>query len=243
MPRIIRIAFASSGSSTCTTWKRRVSAGSFSMYFLYSAQVVARDGAQRAARQRRLQQVGRVAGAGRAAGADQRVRLVDEQDDRLRARTAPRRSPGAAASRTRPSCCAPACSRPTSSARSDTSLSGGGTSPAAMRSAKPSTTAVLPTPASPVRIGLFCRRRIRMSMIWRISSSRPTIGIDLAVARAFGEVDGELLQRLLLAHRRRRDRAAGLARRAHAASRPSRPAPPPASRSRSARNRRSGPRP
>ena len=45
-----------------------------------------------------------------------------------------------------------------------------------MRSAKPSTTAVLPTPASPVRIGLFWRRRIRMSTIWRISSSRPTIG-------------------------------------------------------------------
>ena len=82
-PRIIRMAFSSLGSSTCTTWKRRVSAGSFSMYFLYSAQVVARDGAQLAARQRRLEQVGRVAGAGRAAGADQRVRLVDEQDDRL----------------------------------------------------------------------------------------------------------------------------------------------------------------
>ncbi len=45
-----------------------------------------------------------------------------------------------------------------------------------MRSAKPSTTAVLPTPASPVRIGLFCRRRISTSTIWRISSSRPTIG-------------------------------------------------------------------
>ena len=41
------------------------------------------DGAQLAARQRRLEQVGRVAGAGGAAGADQRVRLVDEQDDRL----------------------------------------------------------------------------------------------------------------------------------------------------------------
>ena len=42
-----------------------------------------RDGAQLAARQRRLEQVGRVAGAGRAAGADQGVRLVDEQDDGL----------------------------------------------------------------------------------------------------------------------------------------------------------------
>ncbi len=71
---------------------------------------------------------------------------------------------------------APACSRPTSSTRRLTSASAGGTSPAAMRSAKPSTTAVLPTPASPVRIGLFCRRRISTSITWRISASRPTIG-------------------------------------------------------------------
>src|SRR5690606_41618264 len=34
-------------------------------------------------RQRRLEQVGGVAGAGGAAGADQRVHFVDEQDDRL----------------------------------------------------------------------------------------------------------------------------------------------------------------
>ncbi len=71
---------------------------------------------------------------------------------------------------------APACSRPMSSVWSDTFCSGGGTSPFARRSANPSTTAVLPTPASPVRIGLFCRRRIRMSTICRISSSRPLTG-------------------------------------------------------------------
>ena len=44
-----------------------------------------RQGAQLAARQGRLEQVGGVAAAFCAAGADQRVRLVDEQDDRLRA--------------------------------------------------------------------------------------------------------------------------------------------------------------
>ena len=44
------------------------------------------------------------------------------------------------------------------------------------RNANPSTTAVLPTPASPVRMGLFCRRRVRMSMTWRISASRPSTG-------------------------------------------------------------------
>ena len=42
------------------------------------------DGAQCAARQSRFQQVRRIAGTGCTAGADQRVGLVDEQDDRLR---------------------------------------------------------------------------------------------------------------------------------------------------------------
>ena len=41
-----------------------------------------RDGAELAARERGLQQVGGVAGARGPAGADQRVRLVDEEDDR-----------------------------------------------------------------------------------------------------------------------------------------------------------------
>src|SRR5438034_1175835 len=40
-PRIMRKAFSSSGSSTLTTWKRRLRAASVSKYFLYSAQVVA----------------------------------------------------------------------------------------------------------------------------------------------------------------------------------------------------------
>ena len=71
---------------------------------------------------------------------------------------------------------APACKSPTSSANILASRSAGGTSPRAMRRAKPSTTAVLPTPASPVKIGLFWRRRISTSTTWRISSSRPTIG-------------------------------------------------------------------
>ena len=149
---------------------------------------------------------------GCAAGADQRVGLVDEQDDRLGRRLdlvddlpqpllelalhagaglqqadverAQRRRPSAAAARRR----------------------------AAMRSAKPSTTAVLPTPASPVRIGLFCRRRIRMSTIWRISSSRPTIG-SISPLRAFSVRSmANLLERLLLAHLRRRHGAARLSR-------------------------------
>ncbi len=60
---------------------------------------------------------------------------------------------------------APACNNPKSKLRMVTFFNCSGTSPDAIRNAKPSTTAVLPTPASPVRIGLFWRRRIRISII------------------------------------------------------------------------------
>ncbi len=89
---------------------------------------------------------------------------------------------------------APACSRPMSSERRVTFCSEGGTSPSAIRRAKPSTTAVLPTPASPVRIGLFCRRRSRMSTTWRISASRPTIW-SISPFRAFSVRSTEYLAR------------------------------------------------
>ena len=42
-----------------------------------------RNRAQRAARERRLEEIGRIAGACRAAGADQRMGFVDEKDDRF----------------------------------------------------------------------------------------------------------------------------------------------------------------
>ena len=54
--------------------------------FLVLAPGRGRDGSQRPARQRRLQEIGRVARPRRAPGADQRVGLVDEEDDRLRGR-------------------------------------------------------------------------------------------------------------------------------------------------------------
>ncbi|SST09393.1 Uncharacterised protein [Acinetobacter baumannii] len=74
---------------------------------------------------------------------------------------------------------APACNRPMSRDNSSTSLSAGGTSPAAIREARPSTMAVLPTPASPTTMGLFFRRRARMSTIWRIAPSRQSTGSSL----------------------------------------------------------------
>ena len=69
------------GSPTCTGWKRRSRAASFSMCLRYSLSVVAPMQRNCAAGQRRLEQVGRVDGALGRAGADQRVQLVDEQDD------------------------------------------------------------------------------------------------------------------------------------------------------------------
>src|SRR6266404_3249838 len=52
----------------------------------------------------------------------------------------------------------------------------GGTSPSEMRCAKPSTMAVLPTPGSPIKTGLFLVRRHRIWMTRSTSPSRPTSG-------------------------------------------------------------------
>ena len=60
-------------------WNRRSSAASFSMCFLYSFERGGADALQLSARQGRFQHVGGVDGALRAAGADDRVQLVDEQ--------------------------------------------------------------------------------------------------------------------------------------------------------------------
>ena len=51
-----------------------------------------------------------------------------------------------------------------------------GTSPSTIRRAKPSTTAVFPTPGSPIRTGLFLVRRERTWIVRRTSSSRPITG-------------------------------------------------------------------
>ena len=172
--RSISTAFASSGSATCTVWKRRVRAGSFSMCFLYSAQVVApivrrvpraRAGLSRLA----ASPVPAAPPAPTSVCASSMNRITGVADACTSSTTWRRRLSNS------PFMLAPACSSPTSSTRNSTSRRDGGTSPATMRCAKPSTTAVLPTPASPTSMGLFCRR-MRMSTTWRISSSRPTTG-------------------------------------------------------------------
>jgi hypothetical protein len=74
---------------------------------------------------------------------------------------------------------APATSAPRSSARTRCCLRLSGTSPLVMRRAIPSTIAVLPTPGSPIRTGLFLVRRDSTCIERRISSSRPMTGSSL----------------------------------------------------------------
>ena len=57
-----------------------------------------------------------------------------------------------------------------------------GTSPEKMRSARPSTTAVFPTPGSPMRHGLFLVRRESICMTLMISDSRPMTGSSFPLA-------------------------------------------------------------
>src|SRR6266545_3341028 len=70
----------------------------------------------------------------------------------------------------------PASSATWSSATRRASFRAGGTSPAAMRWASPSTIAVLPTPAFPISAGLFLFCRRRMSTTRAISASRQRTG-------------------------------------------------------------------
>ena len=76
----------------------------------------------------------------------------------------------------------PAIIEPMSSAIRRLPFSPSGTSPSAIRRARPSTIAVLPTPGSPIKTGLFFVRRESTWMTRRISSSRPMTGSILPSA-------------------------------------------------------------
>ena len=105
---------------------------------------------------------------------------------------------------------APAMSAPRSSEITRLSLSPSGTSPRTIRWARPSTIAVLPTPGSPIRTGLFFVRRERTWMTRRTSSSRPMTGSSLPGAGLGRQVAAVLLERLIgaLGVRRRHPLAA-----------------------------------
>ena len=134
------------------------------------------DAAELAAGEHRLQQV---AGGDRSfgrAGADDRVQLVDEEDDpalgaldlrRGRPSAAPRTRRGTSSRRAGSRCRAPRRVGPSSLRERRR---------ATIRCASPSTIAVLPTPGSPISTGLFFVRRESTWITRRISSSRPITG-------------------------------------------------------------------
>ena len=78
-----------------------------------------------------------------------------------------------------PRYCVPASSPEISIEMISLFLIAAGTSPFTMACAKPSTTAVLPTPASPTRTGLFLVRRAKISQASWISLLRPITGSNL----------------------------------------------------------------
>ena len=156
------------------------------------------DAAQLAARERRLEHVGGVHRALGRAGADERVQLVDEEDDLARARRSISLSTALSRSSNSPRYLAPATSAPRSSETSLRSCRPSGTSPSTMRWARPSTIAVLPTPGSPISTGLFLVRRestcIDAADLLVAADDR----IELALRGRLGEVAAVALERLEL---------------------------------------------
>ena len=166
------------GSLTSTGWKRRASAASFSMCFLYSSSVVAPTQCSSPRASAGLSMLdASIEPSARPAP----TRLCSSSMNRMISPAAAVISASTALSRSSnsPRYLAPATSAPRSSASRRLSFRLSGTSPFTMRSARPSTIAVLPTPGSPISTGLFLVRRESTWMVRRISSSRPITGSSL----------------------------------------------------------------
>ena len=162
------------GSSTMTGWKRRSRAGSFSIW-RYSSRVVAPIQCSSP-----LASMGfnilpasmepSVLPAPTIVWISSMKRMISPSDSATSFKTAFRRSSNS------PLYLAPAISAPISRANTRLSLRESGTSPRTILCARPSTTAVLPTPGSPIRTGLFLVLRLRIRTTLRISESRPMTG-------------------------------------------------------------------
>src|SRR6476659_9992059 len=87
----------------------------------------------------------------------------------------------------------PATSAPRSRVYSCLSLSVSGTSPLTMACASPSTTAVLPTPGSPIRTGLFLVRRDSTCIALDLLLAADD-GVQLALAGGLGQIAPELVE-------------------------------------------------
>ena len=169
------MASSTVGSSTRTGWKRRSSAASFSIYFRYSSSVVAPIQCSSP-----LASIGfnifpasiapSVLPAPTIVCSSSMKRIIFPSLFFTSSRTAFRRSSNS------PRYFAPATNAPISNEKIVLSFSPSGTSPLTIRWASPSTTAVLPTPGSPISTGLFFVFLERIRITLRISSSRPITG-------------------------------------------------------------------
>ena len=163
------------GSPTNTCWNRRSRAGSFSIRFRYSSRVVAPT-----IRSSPRASIGlSMLPASIAPSAAPAPTTVCSSS--MNVITWPSLalisfSTALSRSSNSPRYFAPATIAPRSSATRRLPRSDSGTSPATIRCARPSTTAVLPTPGSPIRTGLFLVRRASTWITRRISASRPITG-------------------------------------------------------------------
>ena len=177
-PRRIEIVSSTVGWSTTTGWNRRSSAASFSMCLRYSSSVVApivwsSPRASIGLSRFEASIAPSAAPAPTTVCSSSMNRITRPSESLISLRTALRRSSNS------PRNLEPAMSAPRSSEITRLSLSVSGTSPRTIRWARPSAIAVLPTPGSPIRTGLFLVRRLRTWMTRRISSSRPMTGSSL----------------------------------------------------------------
>ena len=172
------------GSPTSTCWNRRSRAGSFSIRSRYSSSVVAPTmrSSPRASMGLSMLPASIAPSAAPApttvCSSSTNV-TISPSLCLISFRTALSRSSNS------PRYLAPATMAPRSSATIRLPRSDSGTSPATIRWARPSTTAVLPTPGSPMSTGLFLVRRDSTWITRRISESRPMTGSRLpSLARA-----------------------------------------------------------
>ena len=169
------------GSSTSTGRNRRSNAGSFSIYFLYSVRVVAPSICSSPRPSAGL----KILAASIAPSAAPAPTMVCiSSTNRI---TSPLRRISASTSRSRssnsPRYFVPATRLAIFRLISRFSFSCGGTRPAAIRWASPSAMAVLPTPGSPIKAGLFLFFRLKIPITASISRSLPMIGSKVLAFR------------------------------------------------------------
>ena len=197
MPRRIWMVSSTVGSPTKTCWNRRSRAGSFSIRSRYSSSVVAPIMCSSPRASIGLSML--PASIAESPPAPAPTTVCSSSMKVMTWPPASLISSSTALSRSSnsPRYFAPATIAARSSESSRRPLSESGTSPATTRWARPSTTAVLPTPGSPIRTGLFLVRRESTWITRRISASRPMTGSSLPSSADLGEIDAVLLQRLV----------------------------------------------